>query len=132
MPKKVLVGVGTLLLVLAAAASAQDVPVIKVKVDHPFVVIGETLPAGEYTFTYDAGGASFNIDGPNKDQAPFAAVETRLSGPDEHVNIPEPRLVFDVTGDVYTLSEIWVPNQAGFLISSEQRPHEHSITKAHH
>jgi hypothetical protein len=130
MPKKALVSMGTLLLVLAAAASAQDVPVIKVKIDHPFAVIGETLPAGEYTFTYDSSG-SFAIDGPDKDLAAFAAVETRLSGPDEDVNIPEPRLVFDVTGDIYTLSEIWVPNQAGFLISSEQRPHEHSTTRAH-
>jgi hypothetical protein len=130
MPKRVLAAVGTMLLTLAAAASAQDVPVIKVKIDHPFVVMGETLPAGEYKLTYDSSG-SFAVDGPDKDSVAFAAVETRLSGPDEHVNIPEPRLVFDVTGDIYTLSEIWVPNQAGFLISSEQRPHEHSTTRAH-
>ncbi len=132
MTKRAVVAVGILLIALAALANAQDVPVIKAKIDHPFVVMDSTLPAGEYTSAYELGANSFTITGSGPD-APeaFTAVETRISGPTEQVNIPEPCLVFDVTGDKYVLSEIWVPHQAGFLVSSEQKDHDHSITRAH-
>ncbi len=132
MPKRAVVALGVLLIALTAVASAQDVPTIKVKIDHPFVVMDSTLPAGEYTMTYDLGANSFEINGSGPDgPEAFTAVETRISGPFEEVNITEPCIVFDVTGDKYVLSEIWVPKQAGFLVSSEQKDHDHSITRAH-
>jgi hypothetical protein len=132
MPRKVLVVVGLMLLMLAGAASAQDVPAIKIKIDHPFVVMDATLPAGEYTINYELGANSFTITGSGPDALEaFTSVETRISGPTEHVDIAVPCVVFDVTGERYLLSEIWVPNQAGFLVSSEQKPHEHSISRAH-
>ncbi len=128
----VLVAVGLMLLTFTVAANAQGlVPEVKVTIDHSFVVNGKTLPAGYYTLTYDDAAGSFAVSGRGlKDADALATVQTRLSGPNENIKLTEARLIFDVVGGKYILSEIWVPNQEGFLVGSEKLAHTHSVTKA--
>ncbi len=130
MPKKILVAVGLLLLTFAVANAARLVPEVRVAIDHPFIVSGKTLPAGDYTLTFDDVTGSFAVTGRGlKGADVFAPVQTRLLGPNENLKISEARLVFDVVGGKYVLSEIWVPNQEGFLVGSEKPAHTHSVTK---
>ncbi len=130
MLKHVLVAVGALALIFAVAATAEELPSLKATIDHPFIANGKMLPAGSYRLDFDSGSQSFSIFGPSKGADAIAVVEGRLSGPMANMKIGEAKLVFDVVGDKYVLSEIWIPNEAGFLVGTERLAKTHSATKA--
>jgi hypothetical protein len=130
MLKKILVGAGAMVFIFVMAASAQKVPSVNMTVDHPFIVSGKTLPAGDYAITYDSGSHVFSIMGSTNKADAIAVVEVRLSVPKENLNPTESRLVFTVVGDKFVLSEIWLPDQNGFLVGAERLAHTRNVTKA--
>ena len=131
MLNKVLVGAGAVVFIFAMAASAQEAPAVDMSIDHPFVASGKMLPAGDYTFTYDSASHIFSIMGLANKADAMAVVETRLYGPKENLNPTEARLVFNVVGNQYVLTEIWIPGQDGFRVAAERLAHARSVTKAH-
>jgi hypothetical protein len=117
-----LVGAGAMAFIFVMPASAQEVPSVNMTVDHTFIVSGKALPAGDYTISYDSGSHVFSIMGPTNKANASAVVEARLSRPKENLNPTESRLVFAVVGDQYVLSEIWLPDQNGFLPALKDSP----------
>jgi hypothetical protein len=104
-------------------------PYIVAKVDFSFGVPGKTLPAGEYTFAYNSSDESFlRIEGvpPNKEGA-VVTILTRIA---QAGSSNEARLVFDQVGDKSYLSEVWIPDQDGFLIMATPGKHTHAVIKA--
>jgi hypothetical protein len=63
-----------------------------------------------------------------KGAANQAAVVTRLAEPDSQMS--EGRVVFDKVGDVYYLSEVWIPGSDGYLLHVTKEKHTHVKVKA--
>jgi hypothetical protein len=129
MLKNVLAGAGAMVFMFAMAASAQEAPAVDMSIDHAFFASGKMLPAGEYTLTYDSASHVFSIMGLSNKADAMAFAETRLSQPNENLNPAQTRLVFDVVGSQYGLSEIWIPGQAGYRVAGERLAHARSVTK---
>jgi hypothetical protein len=51
-------------------------------------------------------------------------VQTRL-GAAIHTTKQDSHIVFDKVGEVYTLSEVWIPGTDGWLLFSTKGKHEH-------
>ena len=110
------------LMVLVATLSMYGQTVVKAKVAFPFTVEGKALPAGQYVFTLQESGDVFRVVGEGKDV--MATVVTRLGG--EMRSAPKgTHLVFDKVGELYLLSEIWVPGEDGFLLLATKGVHAH-------
>jgi hypothetical protein len=109
-------------MVLVATLSMYGQTVVKAKVAFPFTVEGKALPAGQYVFTLQESGDVFRVVGEGKDV--MATVVTRLGG--EMRSAPKgTHLVFDKVGELYLLSEIWVPGEDGFLLLATKGVHAH-------
>jgi hypothetical protein len=111
------------LIVLVAALSAYgQTPTVKAKIAFPFTVEGKALPAGTYEFILQESGDAFRVQGEGKDV--MANVITRLGG--EMRSAPKgTHLVFDKVGELCLLSEIWIPEQDGFLLLATKGLHAH-------
>jgi hypothetical protein len=57
-----------------------------------------------------------------------AVVLTRLAEPDPAA--AEGKVVFDKVGDMYYLSEVWMPGSDGFLLTATKEKHTHVKVKA--
>jgi hypothetical protein len=55
-------------------------------------------------------------------------VLTRIAEPDPPAS--EAKVVFDKVGDVYYLSEVWMPGSDGFLLMATKEKHTHVKVKA--
>jgi hypothetical protein len=114
------------LMALLAVASAYGQPSsIKVKIDFPFTVAGKALPAGQYEFVRDNTALTFRVQGEGKIGA-LASVLTRLAG-EMHTTPQDAHLVFDVVGNTYLLSEIWIPAEDGYLLLATKGQHTHKV-----
>jgi hypothetical protein len=98
---------------------------LKVSANIPFAFIasGKTLPAGAYQFFPNADDP-MKIVGPGKSAGVLVPVLTRL-GAAIHTSKQDSHIVFDKVGEVYTLSEIWIPGTDGWLFASTKGKHEH-------
>ena len=98
---------------------------LKVSANIPFAFIasGKTLPAGAYEFIPNSD-EPMKIAGPGKNASVLAPVLTRLGGA-IHTTKQDSHIVFDKVGEVYTLSEVWIPGTDGWLLSSMKGKHEH-------
>ena len=124
MKTKIMLAVG--LVALLAGVSAYGQPYsLKAKIDFAFKVEGKVLPPGEYEFTRDAQAQNFRIQDNGKNGA-LAPVLTRLGG-DLHATAEDAHLTFDVVGDTYILSEIWIPGEDGYLLQMTKGAHTHKI-----
>jgi hypothetical protein len=104
----------------AQGAVTSDVP-------FAFKLGNKTFEPGKYTFRPDDQDAVITITSPKGASSP-AIVETRLAEPDP--SLGDGRLVFDKVGDVYYLSELWVPGaEDGFLLHITKGPHTHVNVK---
>jgi hypothetical protein len=113
--------VGLALVGLAATASAQSGGTVKI--DFPFVAGPTQCPAGAYTFDTGGGRVTLRSTDP-KGATAVMMVITRLGRHDKDV---EPELVFDRVNKQLLLSEIWLPNQDGYLVLSTTGDHEHRV-----
>jgi hypothetical protein len=119
------VAIGLVLAVGPATAYAQDTLVVNVP--FPFIAAGTTHAAGEYRLKVSDSRAELTITPVVKGPATVALVMTRLSV----ISSPEQadRAVFDKVGNLYYLSELWLPGQDGFLFHAAKEPHTHHVVK---
>ncbi len=125
MRTRILVTLTLLTLLVATFAFAQSV-VSKANIPFAFIAAGRTLPAGQYTFTYDTGVNAFRVVGSAKGAEALMPIETRLAGA-MHTTPADSHIVFDKVGDKCFLSEVWIPGGDGFLLYMTKSPHEHAI-----
>jgi hypothetical protein len=109
-------------MVLLATMSAYAQTTVKAQITFPFTVEGKALPAGQYVFTLQESGDVFRVAGEGKDV--MANVITRLGG-DMRSAPKGTHLVFDKVGELYLLSEIWVPGTDGYLLLATKGLHAH-------
>lgn len=122
--KKTILTVGFFALLAVAAAYGQNA-VVRAQIDFPFIVEGKTLPAGTYDFAQDESASVFRVSDGGKNQA-VAQILTRLAA-GMHTSPADGHIVFDKIGDAYTLAEIWIPGQDGYVVAVTKAKHEHKI-----
>ena len=111
-------------------AYAQFPEGITVNIPYDFWVSGTSMPAGHY-FIERTGmtGSVLLIRNENGKNTVQAEVLTRLSN--ELKPASEAKVVFDKQESKYTLSEIFIPGEDGFLLTGAQKtPHKHETVKA--
>jgi hypothetical protein len=121
------------LLAAAALGVAQAEPwAVKGNINLPFIVGGKALPAGEYTFIPDPELMAIKIEPLNGAAILIQAITRLATVPPGEAE--EARIVFDKVGDTYTLSELWLPGEDGYLIHATKGAHEHHVLhfRAHH
>lgn len=109
-------------------AGQTTAELIKAKVDFEFVAGSKTLPAGEYEFRKEDTTQTFRIQGMGK-AGDIVNIITELSS-EVRQNPQGAMLVFDVVGDKYVLSEIWIPGLDGYLVQVTKGHHKHMVVKA--
>jgi hypothetical protein len=124
---KILLTVGLMVVFAVMAGYAQESP-LKAKIDFAFKAEGKVLPAGDYEFVRDNNAMTFRVQGAGKMGA-IVPILTRLSG-EMHLMPREAHVVFDVVGDTYLLSEIWLPAEDGYLVLATKGTHTHKTVKA--
>ncbi len=118
-------GVVALLAVVALAASlSAQGPTVVEKVNFAFTVGKVDLPAGDYIFERN-GELLFHVHSLDLKAEPQALVSatTRLATTPGK----QAMAVFDHIGDKYVLSEIWLPAEDGYLVSSATAKHTHAV-----
>ncbi len=104
----------------ASMAYAQDTSVF----DTPFAFrLGTQVhQPGSYTIRVSDDEMTVAIT-PAKGAENVAMVMTRLAEPEPPLR--EGKVVFDKVGDVYYLSEVWMPGSDGFLLHAAKEKHTH-------
>jgi hypothetical protein len=105
-------------------ASAQDI--LEANIPFTFTASGTTHDAGKYEFRVIDDDQTLEFTGPARTGG-FIQVMTRLAAPEPF--IPDGRFVFDRVGDTYFLSEMWLPEQEGFLVHAAKERHTHHVVK---
>ena len=125
---KVSVILAAIALCLGGGSRAFAQQSVTATVPFDFVVSGTTHTAGTYDLRLTNNDQTFEFKGPSRNGG-FAEVMTRIAGPEIHGS--EGRLVFDHVGGLYYLSEVWLPDQEGFLLYAVKEPHTHHAVKLH-
>ena len=112
----------SLALTAPAMAHAQDDVVADVP--FKFMAAGKVHEAGTYTVRVADDMKLVELT-PAKGHSAALLVETRLAEPPSRIS--QGRLVFDKVADTYTLSELWMPGDDGFLLHSTKEPHTHHM-----
>ncbi len=113
----------------SALLYGQEVHKISVDIPNAFTASGTQLPAGRYEVTLNGvmhQTVTFrSADGKN---SATAMISTAIAGdPDKPT---EGKLIFDVVGGKYILSEVWMPGHDGYLITGyTNAAHKHSTAK---
>jgi len=116
----------SLIILLAAGFVYGQSLLVKASIPFAFKVEGKTLAAGQYQFIPDANLATIRVVGPGTATGAIAQVMTRMAA-GIHTTPNDAHIVFDKVGDVFTLSEIWVPGQDAFMLHVTKEKHEHRI-----
>ena len=119
---------GLALVVGVAPARAQVLEAVSFTTTFPFTVGRTTLPAGTYTVrrAYEGDGSLLEVQGKDGSAVFFGENAGRPRS-----NANETAVVFDRTGDHYTLAEVWdgsdregadaVPSKAAIAADAERR-----------
>jgi hypothetical protein len=113
----------TLVILMAVTFGYGQPPSLKANIDFPFTVEGKVLPAGQYDFARDETATAFRVTEGGKTSF-FIPVITRIAGPRNEIQ-QNAYVVFDVVGGKTFLSEIWIPGDDGYLMSTTKEKHEH-------
>ena len=107
-----------------ARAFAQD----KLIADVPFkfMLSGKTYDAGKYELRVNNTEQVVELTAPGQ-KGSFVEAMTRLAEPENKMT--EARLVFDKVGDTAYLSEVWLPEQDGYLMFAAKGKHTHHVVK---
>jgi hypothetical protein len=122
MKKSLMLGFVALVAVSSLYGRTQ---VVTAKIDFPFMAAEKTLPAGTYVFELQPSGDVFRVLREN--ESILANVVTRLGKEPAQKGA---HLVFDKLGEDYLLSEIWIPNEDGFLLLATKGVHTHKTLGA--
>ncbi len=120
--------VSSLLIFLIAALTHGQTSsaIVRAKIPFSFVIGKQTLPAGQYEFVPSQRPEGMKVISLDQKPEVFMPLITRLAAK-THSTPSDSHIVFDKVGDVYTLSEIWVPGEDGFLFHATKGKHEHHI-----
>jgi hypothetical protein len=113
------------LMVTAAPTSAQVQVIVKANIPFPFVVGGQTIPAGTYEVVQTASDL-LELRPANGNGKALVYV-TRLAQT-EGTAIPG-ELIFDKVDGQNILSEVWYSGQDGYLIAATKGAHTHVRVK---
>ena len=119
-----------ILLVAAHPSISYAQHVMFVTVDFPFVAHGKTLPAGTYVLRVNHDMTQFTLtqtDTPAPAENISFETKTRLAA--MHPPRGEAHVVFEKERDNYVLSEIWLPNEDGWLVYPTTGQHERRTVK---
>jgi len=115
------------ILLVAVFASGQGNTIATAKIPFAFSVVGKVLPAGEYEFMEVANSRNIIVKSTAQGGASvISPLLTRLAA-GIHTSRQDSHIVFDKVGDSYTLSEIWLPGQDGFMLHITEGKHVHRI-----
>ncbi len=114
-----------LLAVFALAVAYGDIWAIKGNIPFQFTAAGKVLPAGDYTLVPDLDNQLVRVE-PSKGTGVALPVITRIAA-GVHSTATDAHAVFDKVGNTYFLSEIWLPNEDGFLVHVTKGPHQHHV-----
>lgn len=103
---------------------AQDVGFANI--DFQFVAAGKTMAPGRCGLRVTTDRAALTLT-PPKGSGEFLVSITRLAAPEPASS--ETRLGFDKVGDIYYLSEVWLPGDDGFLVYAAKETHTHRTVK---
>ena len=82
--------------------------------------------SGHYSLTVNEDQRMLSI-APANGAANMALVQTRLAEPESPLS--GGHIVFDRVGDLYYLSEVWIPGYDGFLLHATKEAHSHAKVK---
>ena len=105
---------GACLLFAGATASASDGYAFEVKVPFPFVVTGQTFPAGQYMIEEEANGTSLLLRGEKGNHA-VMFLRTIPASRQEPAGT-KPALTFTRDEKQYRLSSVWESGSQGWSI----------------
>lgn len=106
---------GALACVAATAGTARAADMIEVKVPFPFVVRGQSFPAGNYTIEREGSALSVLLIRGEKGNKTAAFVSTQpAEGRDPAGDTPS--LTFTRHENQYRLSEVWESGSEGRLL----------------
>ena len=105
---------GALLLFAVANANAADGYSFEVKVPFPFVVTGQTFPAGQYMVEEQANGTSLLLRGEKGNHAVTFLTTIRASRKEPAGT--DPALTFAHSENQYWLSNVWESGSEGWRV----------------
>ena len=100
----------------------QDVQAVRAQIPYEFTLGSTVLPAGKYTLTVTKYGLQVQSA---TGQVYRASIVTRLGGPS--AMFQGGSLVFDKSGSVRILSEVWMAGADGILLHSTPKGHVHEV-----
>jgi hypothetical protein len=106
-----------------AVAYAQEA--ITINPPFAFKAGATTYQAGKYELSITNEQTILMVNGPKAGSS--VAVVTRLS--DAEPPATEGKVIFDKVGDLYYLSEVWIPGFDGFLVNAIKEKHTHVKVK---
>ena len=106
----------------AGPVFGQTGPSERVQIPFEFTFGSKVLPAGTYAFSVDNFGLKMESA---TGEGFHARIISRLGGPTEFLR--DGSLVFDKTGGVRILSEVWILGTDGILLHSTPSNHTHEI-----
>ena len=105
---------GAFLLFAGANANASEGYAFEVTVPFPFVVTGQTFPAGQYMVEEQAEGAVLLLRGEKGNHAVTFVRATRATRPEPAGT--EPALTFTRSENQYQLSSVWESGSEGWSL----------------
>jgi hypothetical protein len=128
MKVKLILAISLMVLLCPILGSAQIVTVEKTRIHVPFqfMVEGKAFPAGEYEFAQGSDGQYVSIKPVGKGPSADVLIVTRLAA-DLQTTSKDSHVVFDVVGNTYILSELWIANVDGYLLHATKEQHKHRI-----
>jgi hypothetical protein len=103
-------------------------PMIRADIPFQFTVGTKVLPAGQYDLAPTPLGDAIRVINAKGGPSCDALVLTRLGG-EIHTSPQDSHIVFDKVGGQYTFSELWLPNNDGYLVSLTKEKHTHRTIK---
>jgi mono/diheme cytochrome c family protein len=104
------------------AVFGQGVEAVRADIPYEFTFGSKVLPAGTYTLTVTKFGLQAQSAG---GEVYRASIITRLGGPT--ALFQGGSLVFDKSGNVRILSEVWIAGADGILLHSTPKNHAHEV-----
>jgi len=123
--RRVVMAMSLIAFLAVTSGYAQNLMMVTGKVTFPFMAGSKALPAGQYEFVRDGAAPAIRVVSGGKNVA-LVPIITRLSGA-IHTTPKDSHIVFDKMGDKYTLSEIWIPGQDGYMLWSTKGEHAHAV-----
>lgn len=111
-----------LTIVAACPAFGQTVEAVRASIPYEFTFGSNVLPAGSYKLTVTKFGLQAQAPSGEVYRAPIV---TRLGGPT--ALFQGGSLVFDKSGPVRILSEVWIAGSDGILLHSTPKGHAHEV-----